>query len=417
MKDFSEQEKTEITTEWTEIIVRLEHTKEILAGPEYAELAGLFPDWDEWQKAAKSADPIFYVEVLEKLIEILPTLKTYAEEHPGTSMFDIVSKEELKKGKPAPGNEFLAEIISVRSRIPEVYKWPIDKVTSTIFTNEGELAEGESGPRCFLLKADPNESKTKKAKKKNNGEVNIYCSIDFNALKEQFPNVKILDRLTQYDKRGYIAICNLWLAGNDYITLNQIYRAMGHTGNPSGRQREEILAMLVKFYAPILLDNREEIDAGYNYPSMCKIRPLMHIDIDFAKQFKPVKINGSLVQGAVKILEEPILLRFSRERKQITEINANLLNTPYKHTEENMALDDYLIRRCKRANGKTVTILLDTLYENVGIKTAKQKQRAPAKIVDHLDHFRDCGEIISYKLDYNNGKLYIKPKKPEKPDI
>ena len=61
----------------------------------------------------------------------------------------------------------------------------------------------------------------------------------------------------------------------------------------------------------------------------------------------------------------------------------------------------YRIARIKNGKQKN-KILLSTIYENSGITTIKQKQRAPAKIKQLLDHYVKCGFIKGYspeKLD------------------
>ncbi len=399
MPDFQEIYRVidEITTEWDKTVDFYNH----------ADKEKILEHWN-----------ILDEDQREYILELLSSLKEYgARPEEAAAAYDklasIVDLEQLK-GKNTAEKEKIQEIISVRSKRPTEIEYGLDKVSNTAFGNFFSLLGIDPSKEPIALKAEKQGSKK---------EVSIFYSIDFDAVKEQFPNIKILDRLTYYDKRVYLAVAALWYSGNEYITVRQIYNAMGRSNykgeeglkttdrKPAESDREKILNALRKLLAPIVLDNHEEIEAGYSYP---KIRYTgTCLPIEFVDADKPVKINGVLVRDAIHILREPPITQFARIRHQITTVDPILFDTPYSVTEENLAIDDYIFTRCRRAKTDSITILLDTLYKAVGITTAKQRQRAPEKLTKHLEHFKNCGEISKYVLDLKNGKILLKPIKKD----
>ena len=94
-------------------------------------------------------------------------------------------------------------------------------------------------------------------------------------------------------------------------------------------------------------------------------------------------------------------MSFAKARRQITTIKPALLQSPISKTSENIQIEDYLINRISKMKNGTgeKKILLATLYENVGITTTKQKQRAPEKIRKVLDFYKANDFIKGYTMD------------------
>ena len=209
-----------------------------------------------------------------------------------------------------------------------------------------------------------------------------------------------------FDKRVYIAVSALYNAGNEVITLSQIYYAMGNTGKPSPNQIKKIDDAVTKMYkANILLDNTQEARAlKGKYPLFRYDGHLLPIERITAI------INGQVTESAIHIFREPPLMTFAKEREQVTTVNVTLLQSPVSKTDANLQIDDYLIERIskvKNGKGNTGRILYKTLYERARITTTKQKQRAPEKIEKYLTYYQEQGFIKRFTMEKDGITVYF----------
>lgn len=289
---------------------------------------------------------------------------------------DLLEAWELVTGQTLSK---VAKLPSLAGKRVKKLDYPLDKVNSKIWDILGEDTKGE-------IRKISAESKKDKRKGK---QININ-------LKIKFSDIVITKRLTPYDKLVYIAISALCSAGNRLITLRQIYRAMGYDGTAGDTDIEKINNSITKMSETrIYIDNTEEIQANYKYP-------IVH-EFDFC--LLPMKrqssiINGQLEKASIQILDDLFLISFARGRKQITTIERKLLVSPISKTDQNIRLQTYLIERISRIKNDSKCynkILFETLYSETGINTAKQKQRAPEKIKQLLDHYKECDFIKGYK--------------------
>ena len=253
--------------------------------------------------------------------------------------------------------------------------YPLDKVNANIWS----LLETDTGGQ-LRIRAEKLGSKK---------EINILYSIDFDALGS---NARITKKLTQFDKRVYIAVAGLFNAGNTVITLRQIHLAMGGTGRASANQRQKISAAVHKMHgAMISIDNA--IEAGtYNYPKFVYTGSLLPIE-----RIRKI-VNGNVVEEAIHLFREPPAMTFARQRGQITTIPVRLLNSHVSMTDTNLAIEDYLLDRishAKKGKGQS-KILYRTICEKVGAVTVKRRQRVPEKVKEYLTHYVKCGYIASF---------------------
>lgn len=277
-------------------------------------------------------------------------------------------------GKPLA--EALEGIERVTVSRADTLAYPLDKVNANIWS---------------LLETDTHgQLRIGVEKQGSRKEINILYSINFDDLGE---NLRISKRLTQYDKRVYIAVAGLFNAGNDVITLHQVYTAMGGTGKPSDDQREKISTAIAKMQsAMISVDNSMEA-AAYNYKKFVYSGYLLPIE-----RVKKI-VNGNLVEEAIHIFREPPVMTFARQRRQITTIPVRLLNSPISKTDANLAIEDYLLERISRAKDghSPCKILYKTICDKAGAVTAKQRQRVPEKVERYLTHYAKEGFIASFK--------------------
>lgn len=263
--------------------------------------------------------------------------------------------------------------------------YPLDKPNSLIW----DLVED-------AVKKAPNgqvKLKIDTSKKGSEKEALILYAINFDELPA---GVEITKKLTQFDKRVYIAAAALFNDGNKPFTATQVYAAMGNKGKPRTSDIRKIDDSLTKMGAArVYINNELEVQTNKGYKKFVYDAPLL--------PFERMKayINGQFTDSAIHLFREPPLITFAKERKQITTIPRNLLESPINKTDANLKLDDYLIERTghmKNPKSKAPRkILFSKIYEQCGISTAMQKQRAPEKIRRYLDHYKECGWIAGYK--------------------
>lgn len=263
--------------------------------------------------------------------------------------------------------------------------FPIDKVNANIW----KLLERDMGGQIAIA---AESSKSKK-------QLNIYYSINFDSLGA---DVVITRQLEPFDKRVYIAIGALWAAGQQIMSLGQIYDAMGYVGEPGSADYQRISASITKMMgAHIYLNNTEEAKA-YKYDRFvydASLLPMERIN---------AVINGKKAE-AIHIFREPPLITFARGRKQITTVKRQLLASPLSKTNGNIMLEDYLLERIAHAkNGRlSQKIKYATIFEAAHITEKKQRQRAPAKVKKILDHYQTCGHIKGYTVEDDGIRLSL----------
>lgn len=319
--------------------------------------------------------------------------------------FAITIEEQRKIENATPRTTIIQE---------DKAEYPIDKVNNMVWLL---VAEADKNGQLKLLEKEEEEEKkeSRPIKIGKNGEIDleidtnkklknsiVFYSLDFDGLPEGVTITKIL---TPFDKRVYIATANLFRYGNEIISTTQIYKNMGNQGNPQKKDLQKINESLTKMLAAhIVIDNACEVEAtngGYDvFRYDGSLLPFERVT---------AYINGKMTESAIHIFREPPLMTFSVERKQVTKVTKQLLESPISKTDANLRIDDYLIERIAQIkNGRAVPkMLYETIFANCNIKTAKQKQRAPQKIKEFLDHYKRCRWIAGYTQE--NDGITIKP--------
>ena len=317
--------------------------------------------WDEWNKERAQLNAKYH-DVVYKALEL--ALKNGIGN-------DISSAVQLLES-------LLSDFPAVSACRPGSIDFPVDKINGNVWK---------------LLKDTQAELKIKFDVKTSGSQdpINILYLLDFSDLK----NASITRKLDIYDKRVYCAISGLFNSGNEYISIQQIYNWMGYKGRPGASDINKINTSISKMNgAKLYIDNLAESNA-YNYD-------LFRYD----GQLLPMErvtgfVKGQVAESVIHVFREPPLISFARQRKQITTIAVKLLDSPLSKTAANMELEDYLLERISHMKKGKIRkkMLLNTIYENTGIKTVKQKQRAPEKIKKLLEHYKSNGFIKGYKFE------------------
>ena len=266
--------------------------------------------------------------------------------------------------------------------------WPVDKVNNTIWY----MLEKDMGGQIAIA-AEKTTSKK---------QLNIYYSINFENIEN---NITITRKLEPYDRRVYNALGALWASGQHTVTLGQIYDAMGYVGEPGSADYEKMNASITKMTGAHIYINNAEEAAAYKYEKFvydASLLPMERVSIF---------MNGKRVNGAILLYREPPVISFARGRNQITTINKALLTTPLSKTNENLAIEDYLIDRIAHAKtGKlSAKVKYQTIFEKANITDRKQRQRTPAKIKKLLDYYKAQNPpfIKDYKEEEDGIRLML----------
>lgn len=336
-------------------------------------------------------DRMIKLEQIEQLEPfIVEELKS--PEYNGLEITDLLADLAGENEKTIPG-EIWERIIDgagnrkIASALPatnitraDIVEYPIDKINSKIWNM---FTTDTDGQIRFAIPVQKNGAKN---------IIPVYYSINFDALES---NMRVTRRLTQLDKRIYIAINALKSAGNDTITTTQIHYAMGFTKRPNSEQLEKYREEIIKMIGAIVfLDNKKEMES-YNYPHFEYFGSLLP-----AKGISSI-VNGKVTENAIKIIDELPLVQYAKQHKQITTIDIKYLQSPFNKTENNLKIEDYLLERISRArNGKQPQkILKRTLYEKIEANDQKKKARALKTVEKFMQFYKDSGFIMDYKID------------------
>lgn len=277
-------------------------------------------------------------------------------------------------------DESVESIIPVRA---DKIEYPVDKVNSKIWNLIEHTADGQIG--IFVGKVAKGKDKGKEAV--------VTYSINFDGLQD----ISISKKLTQFDKRVYVAVSALFNAGNRTISLTQIAYAMGYKSTPSDDILKRIYDSILKMNtARIQIDNKQEIEIYKGYVRFDYKGSLLPLEVVTAT------INGKLTDAAINIFREPPFVTYAKQHKQITTFKVGLLQSPLKKTESNLCLEDYIIEQIalmKSGTRNSRRMLFDTIYENCHI-TGKQRQRTPPKIDELLKYYKEEQKYIKgYAID------------------
>lgn len=234
-------------------------------------------------------------------------------------------------------------------------------------------------------------------------------------------NENLLDQL---DGNIYNAISTLVSVGNEFLTIDQIYRAMnGDNGSKkaSKAQRDEIQQRMQKM-------KNIEIDADFSeHYALNKIQEgIMSIEetplLYFEKATK--KLNGVIVDGYFFPMM-PVLYRYANDVKHIKAIKKELLNLSHdsaktehraSNTTDRGLINTHCIDRIhviQQTGQKTGTITLQSVYEmleRVHQRGLSNKQKKTVR--ENLNRFIlpqliDKKFVKDAKLDGIRGKIKI----------
>lgn len=360
--------------------------------------------------AAFSEIAPYLIKELEKEIAANPEIADLP-------LLDLIEVELDENGNPKASESILERLIkraaaqlkqeqpaNVTANKVTALAYPLDKFNHTLWNS---LTPKQTAGRIGIEMA-----KASDRKKGLSLKANVFINFD-----DLGDDLKITKTFTPYDERVYIAVAALFDAGNDVISLTQIYNAMGNTNAPNKRDREKIFNSLLKMGGTFLrIENAAEAKK-YNYE---KINFSGHL-LDL--RTRAATINGKTTNQGIYIMSRPVLVEIAEARGQFTTIKPEYLTTSLSQTNENLALEDYLIWRISRAAnslaaGKKKTnrerILYKKIFERAGIKTSSQKTRAREKVKKLLIDYKSSGLIERYTIQPDGVAVFLKKLKSTK---
>lgn len=331
-------------------------------------------------------------EHLQELRDILTRLDQFIADKEETDLDALFSAFIEEAG--ADPEKMLKALPQVTAQIVNKLEYPIDKINSNIWDALDDAAKDDNGQLHFSTEMRGSKE-----------EATIICAVDFSAMEDQ-GDIRITKNLTPFDKLVYIAVAATYnnaevvtVDGQRYrvMSVSQIYRAMGYVSKPNENTIQRINDSLTKMgCARVFLDNSQEVLVNKGYAKTVDDENLLIF------RRRSIYINGLLCAGAICIPDgnEPCLIRFAKQRNQITTVTRNVLESPLNKTDSNIRIQDYLIERIARMkSGDKKTrkkINYDNVYTRCQIKTAMQRSRVPKTIDKYLDYWKGIGWIKGY---------------------
>lgn len=336
---------------------------------------------------------------LEFFREYITALERIRLEQGEAFDLDAAQREILNLPGPIKSLELTDQEI-IRTIYPTMAVSLIDKVSKTAFA--GELTE-----QLQPLKAERRGSLKK---------IDTFASINFSA-----PELKDLKglNLTHYEKAVMDAIINLYIVGNEYMTLQMIYQRMRGDGAArlSPGQSKELSDCITKFmYGGIKIDATQEAKA-YKLPgSLIYDTNLLHIERVMHN------LNGTITE-CIHLIRTPVLYEYASSKGQIGRVPMLAIATPLDKNKETFSIQSYLLERVLGMRGGDLQhkIAYSTIYSIVWGQEAASKgtqssyirvkrSRLKKKIFTILDHwthqgtYKDGGALIKGYEEYPEGK-------------
>lgn len=250
----------------------------------------------------------------------------------------------------------------------------------------------------------------------------VNVSLDIEGLTSS--NVSITGyEFNYYDKAIFDAICSLYFAGNEYISLPMIFRNLTSKDshyNPAPSILESVAYSIEKMRRIDISINLEE---ELQYFKKCRsgyenIDTFLISEKFLNVQFVTVKMKGKII-NVMKILSEPVLLKYARFRNQIAKYDKKILDTPPNKTREIIICQSYMVHRIttmKSSSKISRFILFDTIYSYIpdieekkqNVNTFKKfKKNLHSAIISILNYWKEINFIDDYNIHFQ-GKKYNK---------
>ena len=234
------------------------------------------------------------------------------------------------------------------------------------------------------------------------GEINIE-TIMFSAFVdfENLDGVKLSKKLSSYEKFVWHTCVNLiFQDDHDILTLEQIYKAMGNSGNANPETKAEILEAIEN-----MSKVRVTVDVPINselYPELDQFKGTFQL---LATNTKQALSRGQIAKNSIQILEKPQLFYFAKAINQVCSFPAAVLEVPVNKTKANITLLNFLLQKIlkmKHDDFSQKEILLNEMFMQCNINDRSKKSRLLNKengtLRKMLNHFVFADFIHGYEI-------------------
>lgn len=221
-----------------------------------------------------------------------------------------------------------------------------------------------------------------------------------------------LAKINKYDQSVLNAVCSLWMAGNKYMTSDDIYyfltRKNRRTTRPTDKQKRRIELTLTKYSGMrIKMDVSSEIEEGLLISDGDRIVPIIDDVLLSYRIYSLMNETSGKMVSVYELKEAPFLLHYSLSMKnpQLVSYPAEWLDLKgiSTGTEDVIVLRDYLLKEIKQLQGgfrDNPVINYDTLLSLLDLKekdlTKKSKGDFTKKVSRILDAIKEKGIIKGY---------------------
>jgi hypothetical protein len=244
------------------------------------------------------------------------------------------------------------------------------------------------------------------------GRLVAETKITINILDDK--NVRLSERITEYDKMAHDAICTLWASGNKTMTADMIYRAMNgfvETEKVSPRAIRSIEAAIRKMERTnIDIDRTEQFRAA----GFIATKDSQAVVSEKMINMRVIRVRtGGVTKTAYRILNIPIVYSYSLLEDQVLSVPRELLNTKdvLRSSESIMMIRYNLLRWIetmkRNPEDSDFIIRYESLYELLGNPPERQARAAiRSNTVKLLDNYVKMNYISGYS-QFKHGAVIV----------
>ena len=232
--------------------------------------------------------------------------------------------------------------------------------------------------------------------------------------------------LNQFDKAVFMAAVSVQISGNEFTTIRELFQLLGGGHVLTANMKQTILESIEKLACtrltittPVSLLEKFNYSAGKNF-NLKRDR----VEYEIADYLLPCstvaeKINGQVVDGAIKFLADSPLVSVAKMKNQIQLRDSNLLQPDIRTSTLTIKLTSYLFERIslikgsrkqknKRVNKLQKIITFEKIFYHCGLADAdKWKQQDARKTIEKiLNFFVEQGFIKQWNFQKKNKAFY-----------
>lgn len=232
--------------------------------------------------------------------------------------------------------------------------------------------------------------------------------------------------LNQFDKAVFLAAVSIQTSSNEFTTIRELFQLLGGGHVLTANMKQAILESIEKLACtrltittPVSLLKKFDYSAGKNFN--LKRNRVEYEIADYLLPCRTVaeKINGQVVDGAIKFLATSPLVSVAKMKNQIQLRDPNLLQPDIRTSTLTIKLTSYLFERIslikgsrkqknKRVNKLQKIITFEKIFYHCGLAdaTKRQQQQARDNIEKILNFFVEQGFIKQWNFQKKNKAFY-----------